>query len=284
VPILAFRGERENVFSIGEFSKITGLTVKTLRFYHEEGVLTPSYIDDETGYRYYAAGKVETARVIAALRRLEFSVREIAEILKSCDDEADLLDELQRRQEAIEAKLRQYRQIHRSLGQIITSEREARAAMQRASLEVEEKTVDSMLIAGVRMKGRYSDCGKGFARIGRRFGRQICGKPFLLHYDTEYKEDDADFEACRPVRKGASADGIAVRELPGGRCLSLLHRGPYEEIGRAYATILQHAKDKGFEIDMPTREVYIKGPGMIFRGNPKKYLTEIQMLIKKAQQ
>jgi len=41
------------MFSIGEFSKITGWTVKTLRFYHEQGVLAPSYIDEETGYRYY---------------------------------------------------------------------------------------------------------------------------------------------------------------------------------------------------------------------------------------
>ena len=39
------------MFSIGEFSKITGLTVKTLRFYHEQGVLKPSCIDDQTGYR-----------------------------------------------------------------------------------------------------------------------------------------------------------------------------------------------------------------------------------------
>ena len=41
------------VFSIGEFSKITGLTVKTLRFYHEQGLLHPTHVDSETGYRYY---------------------------------------------------------------------------------------------------------------------------------------------------------------------------------------------------------------------------------------
>ncbi len=37
------------MFSIGEFSKVTGLTVKTLRFYHEQGLLVPSCIDEETG-------------------------------------------------------------------------------------------------------------------------------------------------------------------------------------------------------------------------------------------
>ena len=38
-------------------------------------------------------------------------------------------------------------------------------------------------------------------------------------------------------------------------------------------------KDKGYRILMPTREVYVKGPGMIFKGNPKNYLTEIQILV-----
>ena len=43
---------------------------------------------------------------------------------------------------------------------------------------------------------------------------------------------------------------------------------------------MAYIKSKGYEIEFPTREVYLKGPGMIFRGNPAKYLTEIQILIR----
>src|SRR5580765_6779149 len=71
-------------FTIGEFSKITGLSVKTLRFYHEEGLLEPSSVDEQTGYRYYAAEKIEVARVICRLRELEFSLDEIGAILRKC--------------------------------------------------------------------------------------------------------------------------------------------------------------------------------------------------------
>jgi DNA-binding transcriptional MerR regulator len=81
----------ERLYSIGEFSKITGLTVKALRFYHDEGVLTPSCVDRETGYRYYGPEKIETARIIARLRRLDFSLAEIAELLRDIEDDADLL-------------------------------------------------------------------------------------------------------------------------------------------------------------------------------------------------
>lgn len=268
------------MLTIGEFSKITGLTVKTLRFYHEAGVLLPSYVDQDTGYRYYAESKIETARMITLLRGLDFSLEEIAEILANYQDDADILDYLERQKQTVEDKVRTYREIGASLDKIISQEREARKAMTNANYEIETKRLETVLIAGVRMKGKYSDCGQGFSQIGRKFGRHICGKPFLLHYDMEYKEDDADFEVCMPIRKGTSSDQISVRELPGGQCVALLHKGPYDEMGRSYQKILTHIKVQGDEILSPTREVYIKGPGMIFRGNPKKYLTEIQMLLK----
>ena len=58
------------LFSIGEFSRVTGLTVKALRFYHEEEVLVPAEVDGVTGYRYYADRQVETARAVKFLREL----------------------------------------------------------------------------------------------------------------------------------------------------------------------------------------------------------------------
>jgi effector-binding domain-containing protein len=65
----------------------------------------------------------------------------------------------------------------------------------------------------------------------------------------------------------------------GGRCVALLHKGPYQEMGHSYAKIMAYIKEHHYEVIMPTREVYLKGPGMIFKGNPKNYLTEIQMVI-----
>src|SRR5947209_8756587 len=59
------------MFTIGEFSRITGLTVKALRFYQEEGLLLPTLVDDQTGYRYYDGSKVERARTIVFLKELD---------------------------------------------------------------------------------------------------------------------------------------------------------------------------------------------------------------------
>jgi effector-binding domain-containing protein len=61
--------------------------------------------------------------------------------------------------------------------------------------------------------------------------------------------------------------------------LTLVHRGPYSQIGRTYEQLMRHAKAKGLTLVQPSREIYIKGPGMFFRGNPAKYLTEVQLPI-----
>jgi DNA-binding transcriptional MerR regulator len=267
------------MFSIGEFSRITGITVKALRHYHEEGLLAPSWIDEQTSYRYYNEDQIETARLIAFLRTLEFPLADIRELLAQGEDEELLIQAMQRHRQMLNQRIQGFKKTVRALEQFI-NERQVNIMNQRNST-VEEKTVAPMLIAGVRLRGCYSECGKGFARIGRALGRYICGKPMLLHYDEEYREDDADFEACMPVRraKADAPDGIDLREIPGGRCAALLHKGPYDQMGSAYATILKYVKAKGYRIVMPTREVYLKGPGMIFKGNPRNYLTEIQILV-----
>ena len=265
------------MFSIGEFSKLTQLPVKTLRFYHEEGLLVPAFVDPDTGYRYYDESHIETARAIVYLRSLEFPLSEIKELLR-CEGEEDLLAILKRQQNAVKVRIKQLRKAAKSLEQFISEEQESRIVVQNVD-SIQEKTLEPLLVGGIRVKGRYSDCGRLFGRLARAFGRAIGGSPMLLHYDNEYREDDADYEACMPVRRKQEADGVAIRELPGGRCVSLVHRGPYDQLGRAYAKVFQYLKERKYQPLTPTREVYLKGPGIIFKGNPKNYLTEIQVLV-----
>ena len=275
------------MFTIGEFSKVTGITVKALRCYHEEGLIVPSYVDPETGYRYYHENQAERARAVAHLRTLEFPLAEIAEILrhdKGGDDE-QVHKAIARRKLAVDDQVRHLRSVSRALASLIeiAQERQVHAmSMPDASFEVQETTLQTLLIAAIRMKGRYQECGKGFGKIGKALGRFLDGCPFLLHHDSEYHDTDADFEACFPIKPGAkakAAEGITIRELPGGSSLTLRHKGPYDQLGPSYARILGAVKAKGCVALLPTREIYLKGPGLIFKGNPKNYLTEIQILI-----
>ncbi len=267
------------MFTIGDFSKATGLPVKTLRFYHEKGLLIPAAIDRESGYRYYDRECLERARVIIALREFEFSLEEIGEILSMSDDESDILAQLEARKIAIAKKIARQREISATLDQIIARERDARAAMESSDFQPEVRRIEAQWVGGIRLCGKYADSGPTFATLGKRLGRHLVGKPLCLYYDGEYRDADANFEPCMPIRKQIDVDGIDVREFPAIDCLTLKHLGPYETLKDSYAKILSFASDEGHEIKLPTREVYIKGPGMIFKGNPRKYLTEIQLPI-----
>lgn len=267
------------MFSIGEFSRITTLSIKALRLYHEKGLLEPDFIDTETNYRYYNNEAIEKARVIAKLKQLLFNLDEIKDILSEYHDDGDVLGFLEDQKSKIEEKYLILKNISDSIANLITVEREVKMNFASSQFEVEEKNIDDILVAAIRYKGKYEDCGRRFSEIGKKFGRFICGKAINIYYDDEYKESDADIESCLPVRKGSDKDNIVVRKLTGGRFITLIHKGSYNEISGSYFKIMDYIKEKGYQTAGQIREQYIKGPGIIFKGNSKNYLTEIQIPI-----
>lgn len=77
----------KDLFSIGEVSKIKEITIKSLRYYHSEGILIPKHIDKITGYRYYSIDQFIYIDIIKTCRMLDCSINEIKEIFKERDTE-----------------------------------------------------------------------------------------------------------------------------------------------------------------------------------------------------
>lgn len=77
---------RESFLTIGEFASRSGLTQKALRLYAANGLLMPSRVDDDSGYRYYRAEQLPVAALISTLREAGMSMREIARFLVDRDD------------------------------------------------------------------------------------------------------------------------------------------------------------------------------------------------------
>ncbi len=267
------------MFSIGQFSRITGISIKTIRLYHEKGLLTPGWIDEKSGYRYFDNRNVEQARAIACMRELDIPLAEIKEILDHFEEEANILTFLIGHRESIRTRMERLGRIASSLDEIIQREQEAIAMLEDGDFTVREKVLDEVEVAGLRWRGKYADTGKALQQVGKLAARFIRGKPMNLYHDIEYKEEDADIESCYPVHGMRASGALAVRQLGGGRCAYLVHKGPYAQLGRSYAKLMEYIQKKNYLMLPPVREVYIKGPGTILRGNPKKYLTEIQIMI-----
>ena len=71
------------MYSIGRFSKICNVPIKTLRYYDDIGLLKPSYIDSETNYRYYDYDKIDTIKLILLLKSLHVPLADIKQIIES---------------------------------------------------------------------------------------------------------------------------------------------------------------------------------------------------------
>lgn len=267
------------MYTIRECSRITSLSIKALRIYHEKGLLIPAVVDRATGYRYYSSENIQKAQVIRQLRDMQFGLDDIKGLLEAGTDEEAVFACLEKQKQAMRARMEESKAIIQALDTILEAEKEAQTIMEQQQFEVLEQTVDEMLIAGIRYKGKYCECGEKFGALFRKMGGNAAGKPMNLYYDGEYKEEDADIESCIPIKKEKAVEGIDIRPLPGGKCLSLLHKGPYEELGRSYEKLFNYIKEKGYKTALPSREIYLKGPGMFFRGNPKKYITEIQVML-----
>src|SRR5215472_12793540 len=70
-----------DLLPIGTFAKLSNLSIKQLRYYHEQRLLIPAEVDDSSGYRYYRRAQVEIAELIALLRSLDLPAKLISELL-----------------------------------------------------------------------------------------------------------------------------------------------------------------------------------------------------------
>jgi DNA-binding transcriptional MerR regulator len=109
------------VLAIGEFSRMTHLSVRTLRRYHDAGLLEPATVDPARGYRYYTADQIPTAQVIHRLRELDVPLPDVRRILRSPDPDtraALVFDHLRR----LESELDRTRAAVASLRRLLTPE------------------------------------------------------------------------------------------------------------------------------------------------------------------
>src|ERR1700736_658691 len=134
--------------SIGDFSQITHLSVKTLRRYHEAGLLQPAKVDPHTGYRYYATTQVPTAQVIRRFRELGMPVREVREVLATSDPQA--------RSALIAAHLER---LENQLGQTRAAVTSLRRLLQPASppIKIELRAAEAITTAAIRATIDHSE-------------------------------------------------------------------------------------------------------------------------------
>lgn len=265
-------------FKIGEFSKLCQVTVKTLRHYEEIGLLIPFEVDEWTGYRYYDIGQLRQMTRIVYLKRLGFSLEEIAELFddgKIYPDSESMKVKIEHCKNEIERL--QWR--HTELIKLESTLQQQKNAMEK----VFEKSLPARVFATHRrMIDSYQElfnlCPNVIGPEMYRLGCQ-CPVPeycFTVEYNEEYgvNIDIEYFEAV--VERKKDSELIAFKELPEVPvALCVNHFGAYENMPETFAELYAYAEANGYEVSERPRFCYIDG--IWNKESVEEWLTEIQL-------
>ena len=263
------------MFKIGEFSKLSMLTIKALRFYEKEGLLIPAHVDEWSGYRFYEASQLETAATIKALRQLDFSVEEIRVHLNG----VPLKDALRTKKAAL---MQNQADISARISIINYLMEDSEMKYQVVIKDIDECIVYSE----ERTLERYSDVSMLVLESAQeclRLNPGIeCVKPdygFCEYLDGEHKETNMRVRYSQAVTKmGVGNEPILFRVLPATKAICIYHKGAYDRLGEAYAYIYRYAAENGYQVAGYQRESYIDGNWN--KDNVEDWLTEIQLPVK----
>ena len=262
------------MLKIGEFSKLSHLTVKALRFYEKEGLLIPASIDEWTGYRFYETSQLEDAAKIKAYRQLDLSIDEIKSVFSGTDIRQILSEKartLAAQREQIDVRL--------SIINHILEEEEMK-------YQVTEKIIPSVVVYySETVLEKYQDIMQWIPSVGEECMKLNPGLKcaeltyeFCEYLDGEYKEADIRIRHNEAVAcHGTENDRIKFREIPETKVLSIFHKGAYDQIGEAYAYIMKYAEENGYKTTGLARECYIDG--IWNKESVEDWLTEIQLPI-----
>ena len=270
----------DKLYKIGMFAGMNRVTIKALRYYDDQSLFKPAYVDEENGYRYYVLSQIADLHQILALRDMEFTIDEIKKI-QSGMSEKDLL-----------SKKKNY--ILKEIAQLTTKLAKVESYLSDDHIDPSNhvliKSIPEVIVATMRVTVESYDAlftlmpqmGAEMERLGC-----VCQMPeycFTHYLEPGYKEEQILIETCEAVVE-AKEDSDLVKfktfaEVQEAACI--FHKGSYETIPQSYKEVLKYIEENGYEICGNTRESYIDGAWN--KESAQDWLTEIQVPVCKIQQ
>jgi DNA-binding transcriptional MerR regulator len=243
--------------TVGEFSRVTHLSIKTLRHYHEVGLLAPADVDPGTGYRHYALDQLPTAQVIRRLRTLEMPVADVKAVLTAADVSA--------RNELISAHLARLENRLTQAQSAVESLRELLAQPEHAPA-VEYRTVGEQSAIGIRQTVDRQDLlGWWQGALGELHGfiaarRLHCAGPMGGLFATELNEAErGEALVYVPVEEETRLVGrVGPLVVPSAELAVAVHRGPMYNIDLTYGALGAYTARHEIGVDGPLREYYVR--------------------------
>ncbi|MEV5721606.1 MerR family transcriptional regulator [Amycolatopsis mediterranei] len=246
--------------SIGDFSRATHLTVKTLRHYHQTGLLEPADVDPYTGYRRYTVEQLPTAQVIRRFRELGMPLEEIRAVLATTDPQARndritahlnrLEDELNHTQRAVSA-LRDLLAPEPAAGTPGVELRRVPAVPAAVIVETVDAEDSVAWLQGALGELQATLAAQHLPPTGP------AGGVYADELFTHHLGQVTVFVPCAgPIRP---LGRVSAQIVPAAELAVMTHCGPPTDVDRTYAALAAHVARHALAVDGPIREYYLIG-------------------------
>ncbi len=271
--------EQDYLYKIGMFAAMNHITVKTLRFYEEQGLLYPAHINEENGYRFYTMSQMATVHQISALKMAGFTLDEIAKINAGTEEDVIIHAKKSELLHKIAELTKQVSILDGYLAEkkgallapvLVKTLPEVTCACMTQRIESYDRLFDLMPKMGQIMEEAGCECALP----------EYC---FTNYIEPDYKEEDILIETCEAVVKAQEErEGLYFKTFPETTAACIFHKGTYATLAKSYEAVLRFVEENSFEIAGPIRENYIDG--VWNKEDESQWLTEIQVPISKKQQ
>jgi DNA-binding transcriptional MerR regulator len=247
-----------SLLSIGDFSRATHLSVKTLRYYHQEGVLEPLEIDEGSGYRRYSVEQIPTAQVIHRFRDLGMPVDDVRRVIAAADPAA--------RNALISRHLQR---LEEELGKTQAAVASLRDLLDHPATEwpVEHRRVPAMRVAAITQEVDTAQVGAWYqGALGELYatlsaqGLALAGAAGGVYADGLFADERGEATVYLPVSGAVEELGrVRERELPAAELAVVTHDGPDAGVDRAYGALAAYVTRHALGVAGPIREFYPVG-------------------------
>ncbi len=270
---------------IGEFSKLCGVSVKTLRHYEKMGLLMPAEVDSITGYRYYHVEQMQQMMTIRHLKDVGFSLDEIADLLVG-DTRTPGHDLLLDKIRSTQAELGRLIQRRGKLLEMVNLRKKINNMKEISIQSLPEVTVASFR----KTISNYDELGPLCVNvIGPEMARLGCECPlpgycFSIDHNSEFASGTIDLEYCEEVKEAKTdSDLITFKHLPEvplAVCVKCY--GPYDRLYEYYVDAFAYIDKEGYKMTGHPRACYVDG--IWNEEDPERWLTIIQIPVDKVRE
>ncbi len=284
------------MLTIGDFSHLGQVSVRTLRLYDELSLLKPAQVDRFTGYRYYSIDQLPRLNRILTLKDLDFSLEQIAGLLNDSLSADQLRGMFTLKQRQIE------KEVHEGqarLARVATRLKQIEQEGQLPGYDVMLKTVGPQAVISLRQvvptpaeMGRRR-CALYSALYDWLEQHQLepAGLELALYHHSEFSEYNIDMEVAVPVsplpRQAAApplptGEAVTGRELPAvPEMASVIYQGPAEGVGSAIIALWRWIGLNDYATHGPYREIHLYGRELELTSGRVPVTLELQVPVEK---